>query len=90
MGIFLKGISPLKHIISKSNGYTFYRQINNTLGIGRLSLNRFNEIIKIKIFTLDQIKDKYPFAKQEILQLKNINFEEIKNKINNKFYWFEL
>jgi hypothetical protein len=82
---FLKVYSLSKYIISKSNGYTFYRQINNILGISELDKKKIDEIKMNKIFILNQVRDKYPFVKQEILKTKNKTYEKI-----NKPYWFEL
>tara|TARA_B100000767_G_scaffold179634_1_gene167684 strand:- start:1374 stop:2210 length:837 start_codon:yes stop_codon:yes gene_type:complete len=82
---FLKVYSLSKYIISKSNGYTFYRQINNTLGISELAKKKIDQIRIIKIFTLNQVTDKYTSAKEEILKIKNKNYKKI-----NKPYWFEL
>lgn len=82
---FLKVYSLSKCIIIKSNGYTFYRQINNTLGISEPVQKKNEQIRTTKIFTLNQVIDKYPSAKEEILKTKNKN-----NKKINKPYWFEL
>ena len=82
---FLKVYSLSKYKISKSNGYTFYRQINNTLGIPELGQKNIDKLRMNKIFTLNQVIDKYPSVKEEILKTKNKNYKKI-----NKPYWFEL
>ena len=82
---FLKVFSLSKCVISKSNGYTFYRQINNTLGISQPDQKTIDQLKKIKIFTLNKVIDKYPYVKEEIKKTKNIKYK----KINNP-YWFEL
>lgn len=84
---FLKVYSCSELLISKSNGYTFYRQLNNTIGIGKLSSTKIKELKKIKLLMLNQVLDKYPSAKQEILELSKKNHKTFK-KIN-KPYWFE-
>ena len=82
---FLKVYSLSKYIIVKSNGYTLYRQINNTLGISEPSQKKIDQIKITKIFTLNQVTDKYSYVKEEILKIKNKNYKKI-----NKPYWFEL
>lgn len=81
---FLRVYSVSKYKISKSNGYTFYRQKNNILGISKQEKNIIEQNRIIKIFTLNQIIDQYPLAKKEILKTKNKNYKKI-----NKPYWFE-
>ena len=80
---FLKVYSISKYVVSKSNGYTFYRQLNNTLGISEPS-KKNEQLRRLKIFTLNQVINNYPYVRKEILKTKNTNFKKI-----NKPYWFE-
>jgi hypothetical protein len=82
---FLKVYSRSTYKVTKLNGYTFYRQINNTLGVLEQTQKNNDRLKKLKIFTLSQVINEYPSVKEEILNTQNT-----KNKIIHRRCWFDL
>lgn len=86
---FLKVYSLSNYKISKSNGYTFYRQSNNTLGVNNRTKEKLLSLIEIKIIVLNEVIAEYPLVKNEIIKTNKLINKQITNQKLINYYWFE-